>query len=118
MRDICCQMPSEIIDQYVTRLRQRAEYCEFGTSTGEQIRDQVMEKCLSHALRRKLLEKGKTLTLEQLRSTGRALEVSEIQAGNIEGFLRTEMNQVRFRPQNTRDQRKTGKEGMKCFRCD
>ena len=29
------------------------------------------------------------------------------------------MNQVRFRPQNTKDQRrKTGQEGMKCFRCD
>eukprot|EP00112_Aurelia_sp_Birch-Aquarium-sp1_P009823 Seg2131.1 transcript_id=Seg2131.1/GoldUCD/mRNA.D3Y31 product="putative protein K02A2.6" protein_id=Seg2131.1/GoldUCD/D3Y31 len=71
------QMPSETIDQYVTRLRQRAEYCEFGTSTGEQIRDQVIEKCLSHALRRKLLEKGRTLTFEQLQNTARALEASE-----------------------------------------
>ena len=112
------QMPSETIDQYVTRLRQRAEYCEFGTNVDEQIRDQVIEKCLSHALRRKLLEKGRALTLEQLQNTARAMEASEKQAGNIEGFQRAEMNQVRFRPQNTRDQRKTGKEGMKCFRCD
>ena len=43
------QMSSETIDQYVTRLRQRAEYCEFGTNVDEQIRDQVIEKCLLHA---------------------------------------------------------------------
>ena len=52
------QLPSETIDQYVTRLGQRAEYCDFGTSNDEQMRDQVIEKWLSQVLRRKLVEKG------------------------------------------------------------
>ena len=51
------QFSSETINQYVTKLRQRAEYCDFGTNIDEQIRNQVIEKCLSHMLRRKLLEK-------------------------------------------------------------
>ena len=33
-----------------TRLRDRADYCEFGEATNENIRDQVIDKCLSSRL--------------------------------------------------------------------
>ena len=46
----------------------------------EQIRDQVISKCLSHELRRKLLQKGRNLTLPQLREIARSMEESEKQA--------------------------------------
>ena len=55
------QLPSETVEQFITRLRIKAETCELGLTVEEQIRDQVIDKCLSHHLRRKLLEKARTL---------------------------------------------------------
>ena len=47
------QLPSETVEQFVTRLRQKAQSCEFGDASAvdEQIRDQVISKCLSHNIR-------------------------------------------------------------------
>ena len=78
------QLPTESIDQFITRLRERAEYCEFGDAKDVNIRDQVIEKCMSSHLRRKLLEKGRGLTVEQLQNTARSMEASDRQAGAIE----------------------------------
>ena len=63
------QLANETVEQFVTRLRQKAQTCEFrdAATVDEQIRDQVISKCLSHELRRKLLRKGRNLTLPQLR---------------------------------------------------
>ena len=60
------QESNETIEQFITRLRVKAETCEFGVIdlVDEQIRDQVVEKCASNHLRHKLLEKGRTLTLK------------------------------------------------------
>ena len=62
------QSPNETIDQFITRLRQKSDFCDYGENTDENIRDQVIEKCTSSHLRRKLLEKGKNLTLQQLQT--------------------------------------------------
>ena len=74
------QLSTESTDQYVTRLRQRADLCQFEDKTDENIRDQVIEKCLSNRLRTKLLEKG--AGLDQLQMIARAMEVSTAQAEN------------------------------------
>ena len=58
------QEESETIDQFVTRLKQKSLSCDYGESSDELIRDQVIDKCRSVALRRKLLERGQTLTLK------------------------------------------------------
>ena len=52
------QLETETIDQYVMRLTQRANNCEFGENLKEHVRDQVVDKCRSSVLRRKFLEKG------------------------------------------------------------
>ena len=52
------QSVSETVEQYITRLRQKAHTCEFGETCEEQIRDQVISGCISHNLRLKLLQKG------------------------------------------------------------
>ena len=87
----------ETVDQFVTRLRQKAQTYEFGdaATVDEQIRDPVISKCLSYALRRKLLQKGRNLTLPQLREIARSMEESEKQARSIEGGsgeVRSEVN--------------------------
>lgn len=72
------QLPSETVEQFVTRLRQKAQSCEFGDAAAvdEQIRDQVISKCLSHNIRRNRLQKGKVFTLQQLREIARVMEDS------------------------------------------
>ena len=52
------QRDDETIEQFITRLRQKAETCEF-TKVEEHIRDQIIEKCNSNVLRQKFLEKRK-----------------------------------------------------------
>ena len=106
------QLPTESVDQFMTRLRERAEYCEIGNAKDENIRDQVIEKCMSSRLRRKLLEKGRGLTLEQLQNTTRSMEASDRQAGAIENpndkeGLKGGLNSV---------QEKT--EGKRYYRCE
>ena len=76
------QLANETVEQFVTRLRQKTQTREFGdaATVDEQIRDQVISKCLSHELRRKFLQKGRNLTLPQLREIARSMEESEKQA--------------------------------------
>ena len=95
------QLPNETIEQYITRLQQRAETCEFGdrNAIGEQIRDQVVDKCLNHSLRRKLLEKGRTLNLTVLRETAKAFKDFARQAKAIENHMqavKSDVNRVQF----------------------
>ena len=60
-----------------------------------EIRDQVIEKCKSRKLRRKLLEKGFNLSFSrQLRDISRAFEYSKQQATVIEGAAQ-EVNNCR-----------------------
>lgn len=126
-----CQTNNESIDQYITRLRQKAESCSFD-NVDEQIRDQVIEKCNSHALRRKLLEKGRNLTLQKLCEIARSMEMSEIQAKEIEGAT-AEIAKVYVKKPNLQKHRDThsksysnpqrrktnqpGNKNIKCFAC-
>ena len=71
------QKASKTVEQYITRLRQKAVYCNFA-DVDEHIRDQVIETCSSKRLRRKLLERH-NVTLQQLREIAQSLEVSEKQ---------------------------------------
>ena len=83
----------------------------------EQIRDQVISKCLSHELRRKLLQKGRNLTLPQLREIARSMEESEKQARSIEGGsgeVRSEVNSVSGKTNYKGD---ASARKVKCFCC-
>ena len=70
------------VEQYITRLRQKAVFCDFH-NIDENIRDQVIEKCYSQRLRRKLLERN-NVTLVQLREIAQSLEASEQRAVTME----------------------------------
>ena len=59
------QSTGEMMDSYVTRLRTLAKTCQFDASLDEMIRDQIIEKCASHGLRRRLLRE-RELTLDNL----------------------------------------------------
>ena len=72
---------------------------------------------LVHELRRKLLQKGRNLTLPQLREIVRSMEESEKQARSIEGGsseVRSEVNRVRGKTNYKGD---ASARKVKCFCC-
>ncbi|XP_033111381.1 uncharacterized protein LOC117112417 [Anneissia japonica] len=75
------QNDDETINQFINRLRQQATRCDFDADQiDELIRDHVIEKCKSNKLRIKLLEKGNTLKLANLKTIASTFEMSEQQA--------------------------------------
>ena len=115
------QEENETIDQFVTRLKQKSVSCDYGEACDEFIRDQVIDKCRSVALRRKLLEKGQALTLKQLQEISRAHEASYFQANKINDDVGIELKNEKI---NAIDNKRKGKFhskfkeiDKKCFRC-
>ena len=76
------QGPNENIDSYVTRLRSLAKSCEYG-NVDEMIRDQVVDRCASNSLRRRLL-RDTDLTLDGLLQIARSIEASDLHATTME----------------------------------
>ena len=77
------QRPGETVDIFATRLRSLVKTCEYGSIRDEMIRDQIVDKCLSHRLRCHLLrEQG--LTLESALTIARSMEDADRQADLME----------------------------------
>ena len=64
------------MDCYVTRLRVLAKTCDFQDTIDERIRDQVIQGCFSHELRKKFLQKH-DLTLDKILTMSKTTELSE-----------------------------------------
>ncbi|VDI13935.1 Hypothetical predicted protein [Mytilus galloprovincialis] len=75
------QETNETMDAFHTKLRQLSVNCEFNDDNRE-VKSQIVQGCSSSRLRRKALRED--MTLEQLLSSARALELSERQANEIE----------------------------------
>ena len=80
------QQDGETVAQFVTRLKQVVKDFDYGDQSDNQIRDQVVQRCKSHALRRKLLEKGENLTLALILTTAATYEVVQSQLVSMEDF--------------------------------
>ena len=74
---LCGQTSDENINQYVTKLRGMAKFCEFHDQSDE-IVDQVIEKCHSNKLRKRLLKEA-DLTLDKLIETAQVIEATDLQ---------------------------------------
>ena len=77
-RQIAQEM-GETVDQLVCRLRQRAASCDFGDNEDDYIRDKVIDKCHSSVIRRKFLEKGGAVRLDDLLRIARSQEAVDRQ---------------------------------------
>jgi len=107
------QEESETADQLVLRLFQLSENCEFGEAKEEHIRDQLIDKCRSHNLRKKLLEASGTLTLQKAREIARSTEAAESQARLIENDSKGDSVHALEDKQADYGTRKRGN----CYRC-
>ena len=119
------QHEHETIDQFVVRLRgkaQQCDNCDYGDPLESQIRDQVISKYRSSHLRRRFLEKGQTLNLKQLQDIARTSEAVKRQAKSMCGPS-DGVNRVFERPgRQARHGSKGEKSGKiknsgECFRC-
>ena len=72
------QQDGETVDQFIARLRKLAQSYNF-LHPDVDIRDQVIDKCRSSVLRRKLLGK-ENLTLTKVQEVARAMEAVDLQA--------------------------------------
>ena len=105
------QQDGETVAQFVTRLRQVVKDCDYGNQAENQIRDQVVQRCKSHELRKKILEKGEKLTLELLLSTAANHERVQSQLENMGG--KKDANSVRDKQENKEKEPVKGT----CYRC-
>ncbi|XP_062610673.1 uncharacterized protein K02A2.6-like [Saccostrea cucullata] len=77
------QNENETVTNFVTRLQKLAISCDFGVAKDDNIRDQVIDKCKSTALRRRFLRE-KELNLIKVLEISRAVEMSDSQAQKME----------------------------------
>ena len=92
------QKDGKSLDSFHTRLRQLAKTCEFG-DIDKEIKEHtcIILTCSSTSLRCRALRKN--LTLEALLKLGRALELSETQARQVEK-TKSDVNQIKSNETN------------------
>ena len=93
---MACQRPNESIDNYVTRLRGLAKYCNFGDRLNNELKLQIKLSCTSTQLRRRAFAE-ENWGLDDVLKHGRALEMSEKQSREIESGLASDINRLRIR---------------------
>ncbi|XP_049877892.1 uncharacterized protein K02A2.6-like [Pectinophora gossypiella] len=76
------QEPNEKFEKFLVRLRQQANKCQF-QDRNDNIIDQIVEKCASIELRKKILQMGDDVTLERIIKEANSLESVNMQ---LEGF--------------------------------
>ena len=64
------------------RLRKQGQYCDFGTSLNDNLRDQLIQKLTDFVLERKLL-KQRNIILEEALDKARAWQAAGRQASNM-----------------------------------
>ena len=112
------QQDGETVDQFIARLRKQAQNFNFNDPDVD-IRDQVIDKCRSSVLRRKLLGK-ENLTLTKVQEVARVMEAVDLQAKQM-GEQREEPlsvhKVVQKSPSKSSKQpnKKSGK--GRCYRC-
>ena len=104
----CFQAKEKTTEEFLSRLQELAENCEFENKKKE-IKTQIIHKCKSDKLRKKALQQA--MSLEEIVSLERAMEISSARA--------LEMSS-QYEHLNKVDKKKPRKESSwqkKCYRC-
>ncbi|PIK53193.1 hypothetical protein BSL78_09903 [Apostichopus japonicus] len=105
---------------FATRLRQLAKLCQF-SELDKEIKSQILQGCISSSLRRNIL-KDHTMTLTQVLDSGRASEMCEKEAREIESSSYGQVQWVRERKQKPKWKPNVKKQSesrskKKCYQC-
>ena len=125
------QNASETVSQFASRLKRYAKDCDYGTDTDNQIRDQILQKCKSDYLRRKLLEEGQGLTLARTLEFAQQCEKVDAQMASLSlhstqhnssndqpvNRIAPTTNSRDQRPRNSRRPRAIPHKESTCYRC-
>ena len=124
------QNASETVSQFASRLKRYAKDCDYGTDTDNQIRDEILQKCKSDYLRRKLLEEGPGLTLARTLELASNVKKSTpkwplcrfIQPNTTAAMTTSQLNSPTTnsrdqRPRNSRRPRAIPQKESTCYRC-
>ena len=99
---------NKTVDQFITRLRCQAQNCNWDNAD-EPIHDQIIDKCRSADLGRRLLLEGTHLTLEKVQEIALCFEAVDIQLKTMNGVEEDRQQVNRIEQGETADQFK-GKE--------
>ena len=107
------QKPGETIDEYVVRLRQMTDSCEFGTLKDSLIRDRIVIGTTDEGGRERLLRERPVPNLEKAIESLRAFEISRTHKQVISGkepemIQHTVKRHIAYKPKGPR---KAGKQG-------
>ena len=107
------QKPGETIDEYVVRLRQMADSCEFGTLKDSLIRDRIVIGTTDEGGRERLLRERLVPNLEKATESLRAFEISRTHKQVISGkesemIQHTEKRRNTYKPKGPRKADKQG----------
>ncbi|UYV78194.1 K02A2.6-like [Cordylochernes scorpioides] len=113
--------PGEKISTYIAELKKMAEYCKFGSTIDEAIRDRLIAGIEDDNIQRKLLGEGDSLTLHRAIEIALALEAAAQDAKDLQSQRNPEVvkkikqGNWRFKPSTTG--KFTRSESYTCIRC-
>ncbi|UYV72170.1 K02A2.6-like [Cordylochernes scorpioides] len=113
--------PGEKISIYIAELKKMAEYCKFGSTIDEAIRDRLIAGIEDDNIQRKLLGEGDSLTLHRAIEIALALEAAaqdtkDLQSQrNPEVVMKIKQGNWRLKPSTTG--KFTRSESYTCIRC-
>ncbi|UYV66064.1 K02A2.6-like [Cordylochernes scorpioides] len=113
--------PGEKISIYIAELKKMAEYCKFGSTIDEAIRDRLIAGIEDDNIQRKLLGEGDSLTLHRAIEIALALEAAAQDAKDLQSQRNPEVvkkikqGNWRFKPSTTG--KFTRSESYTCIRC-
>ncbi|UYV84160.1 K02A2.6-like [Cordylochernes scorpioides] len=113
--------PGEKISTYIAELKKMAEYCKFGSTIDEAIRDRLIAGIEDDNIQRKLLGEGDSLTLHRAIEIALALEAAAQDAKDLQSqrnpevVMKIKQGNWRLKPSTTG--KFTRSESYTCIRC-
>ena len=107
---------NETVAQYMAELRRLTEFCEYGTTLDNMLRDRLVCGMKHERIQQRLLGAGATLTLTKALDTALSMESAIQQSSIIKSYQHTE-NQSSEIHKVERQERKQDM-SQNCFRCE
>lgn len=87
------QKPGETISDFVAQLRKLSEYCEFGNTLEDMLRDRLVCGCKDHRLQCKLLAEA-DLSFDKAFKIAKAMEAAEKEAKDLQDMPGVPVNRL------------------------